>query len=68
MWSYDDDRAFEALALAAERNELVSIPGTDFRGKELRDLLERAREEHVEDLEGFLGALFDIGTKGSAVQ
>lgn len=68
MLNEDECQAFEALALAAERGELVSIPGTAIRGEEFATLLEYAHTEHSEDLEGFLGALFDIETGGSASQ
>ena len=68
MLSQDDERTFEALALAAERGELDSIPGTEIRGKELQELLVRAREEQSEDLEGLLGALFDIGSRSGPGQ
>ena len=44
------------------------MPGTAFRGEEFATLVEHARMEHSQDLEGFLGALFDIGTEGRAAE
>lgn len=58
MVNYDDE--FEELALAAERGELLPVPGTTLKGKELATALERLRAEHGDDLDGFLHALFDL--------
>lgn len=63
MLSENEEQTFEMLALAAERGELVAIPGTEIRGKELEVLQVRAREEHSEHLEGLLTELFDIGVE-----
>ena len=68
MLNEDEERAFEALAQAAERGELVPTPGTTIRGEELEKILARVRTERCEDLEGFLGALFDIVTEGRAAE
>ncbi|GEC75867.1 hypothetical protein [Microbacterium maritypicum] len=68
MLNEAEHHAFEALALAAERGELVPIPETAIRGEEFATLLEQARREHSEDVEGLLGALFDIVAEGRAAE
>jgi hypothetical protein len=68
MLNEAEHHAFEALALAAERGELAPIPGTAIGGDEFAMLLEHARREHSEDVEGLLGALFDIVAEGGAAE
>lgn len=51
-------RALESLAEAAERGELVPVPGTSIGGAELRSYQEAIRATCGDDIDALVAALF----------